>query len=46
MIRPKVGPIASGEFTKRHEAILKGEKTAKAALPKIHALLGAPARQP
>jgi len=39
VIRPKVGDIASGDFTKRHEAILEGEKAAQAALPKIHALL-------
>jgi len=40
VIRPKVGQIASGDFTKRHEAILEGEKAAQAALPKIQALLG------
>jgi len=39
VIRPKVGDIASGDFTKRHEAILEGEKAAQAALPKIRALL-------
>lgn len=39
VIRPKVGYIASGDFTKRHEAILEGEKAAQAALPKIRALL-------
>ena len=39
VIRPKVGDIASGDFTKRHEAILEGEKAAQAALPKIQALL-------
>ncbi|MBW6502871.1 patatin-like phospholipase family protein [bacterium] len=39
VIQPKVGYIASGDFTKRHEAILEGEKAAQAALPKIQALL-------
>jgi NTE family protein len=40
VIQPKVGYIASGDFTKRHEAILEGEKAAQAALPKIQQLLG------
>jgi NTE family protein len=40
VIHPKVGYIASGDFTKRHEAILEGEKAAQEALPKIQALLG------
>ena len=44
VIHPKVGYIASGDFTKRHEAILEGEKAAQAALPKIRTLLGEPAR--
>jgi NTE family protein len=39
VIRPKVGHIASGDFTRRHEAILEGEKAAQDALPKIQALL-------
>jgi NTE family protein len=39
VIKPKVGYIASGDFTKRHEAILEGEKAAQDALPKIQALL-------
>ena len=42
VIRPKVGHIASGDFTRRHEAILEGEKAAQGALPKIQALLGNP----
>jgi NTE family protein len=42
VIHPSVGNIASGDFTKRHEAILEGEKAAQAALPKIRALLGEP----
>jgi NTE family protein len=45
VIHPKVGHIASGDFTKRHEAILEGEKAAQAALPKIQALLGEPAKK-
>lgn len=40
VIRPKVGHIASGDFTRRHEAILEGETAAQAALPKIRARLG------
>ncbi|MHB8941772.1 MAG: patatin-like phospholipase family protein [Desulfobacteria bacterium] len=40
VIRPKVGDIASGDFTKRHEAILEGERAAQATLPKIQQLLG------
>ena len=43
-IHPKVGYIASGDFTKRHEAILEGETAAQAAMPKIRALLGMPVR--
>ncbi|MBP2688236.1 MAG: Patatin [Deltaproteobacteria bacterium] len=39
VIRPKVGYIASGDFTKRHEAILEGEKAAQEALSRIQALL-------
>jgi NTE family protein len=39
VIHPKVGYIASGDFTKRHEAILEGETAAQAALPKIQVLL-------
>jgi NTE family protein len=44
VIHPMVGYIASGDFTKRHEAILEGEKAAQAALPKIRALLGEPVK--
>jgi|GEM_PF-2548918 len=44
VIHPKGGYIASGDFTKRHDAILEGEKAAQAALPKIRALLGEPGR--
>lgn len=39
VIRPKVGHIASGDFTKRNDAILEGEKAASAALPRIREIL-------
>ncbi|MBA4396709.1 MAG: hypothetical protein C0394_04915 [Syntrophus sp. (in: bacteria)] len=39
VIRPEVGHIASSDFTKRHEAILAGEKAAAAAMPAIEAVL-------
>ncbi len=39
VIQPKAGNIASGDFTKRHEAILEGETAAQGALPKIRAQL-------
>jgi NTE family protein len=35
VITPKVGHIGSADFSKRHEAILEGEKAALEALPKI-----------
>jgi NTE family protein len=35
VIRPKVGHIGSADFSKRHEAVLEGEKAAAEALPKI-----------
>jgi NTE family protein len=35
VIRPQVGDIFAGDFTKRHEAILEGEKATLAALPEI-----------
>jgi NTE family protein len=35
VIRPKVGHIGSADFSKRHEAILEGEKAALEALPHI-----------
>jgi len=35
VIRPKVGHIGSADFSKRHEAILEGEKATLEALPKI-----------
>jgi NTE family protein len=42
VIQPKVGYISSGDFTKRHEAILEGEKAAQEALPRIRKALGEP----
>jgi NTE family protein len=35
VIRPKVGHIGSADFSKKHEAILEGEKAAIEALPQI-----------
>ena len=35
VIKPKVGYISSADFSKRHEAVLEGEKAAIEALPKI-----------
>lgn len=39
VIRPKVGYIAQGDFSKRHEAVLEGEKAALEALPQIAGLI-------
>lgn len=39
VIKPKVGYIGSSDFTKRHEAVLEGEKAATTALPEIQNLL-------
>lgn len=39
VIKPKVGYIGSADFSKRHEAILEGEKAALEALPKITEIL-------
>ncbi len=39
VIRPTVGYIGSADFSKRHEAILEGEKAALKALPKIKEIL-------
>jgi NTE family protein len=39
VIRPKVGYINSSDFSKRHEAILEGEKAAVEALPQIMGIL-------
>ena len=39
VIQPKVGHIGSGDFSKRHEAILEGEKAAQEALPQLSGLV-------
>ncbi len=39
IIRPKVGFIGSADFSKRHEAILEGEKATLEELPKIQEIL-------
>jgi len=39
VIRPQVSQIVSGDFNKRHEAILEGEKAAARAMPQIHQIL-------
>jgi NTE family protein len=43
VIRPKVGQIGAADFSKRHEAIMEGEKAAVEALPRIQAALAAAA---
>ncbi len=39
VIKPKVGYIGSSDFSKRHEAVLEGEKAAIEALPKIREIM-------
>ena len=39
VIRPKVGYIGSSDFSKRHEAVLEGEKAALEKLPEIQNLI-------
>jgi len=39
VIRPKVGSIASGDFSKKHDAVLEGEKAALEALPEIQRII-------
>lgn len=39
VIRPKVAYIASSDFSKRHEAVLEGEKAALEALPVIQNII-------
>lgn len=39
VIKPKVGYIGSSDFTKRHEAIMEGEKAAAEALPAINQII-------
>jgi NTE family protein len=35
VIRPETGGFGAGDFTRKHEAIMEGEKAAQAALPLI-----------
>jgi NTE family protein len=39
VVKPKVGHISASDFSKKHEAILEGEKAATEALPQIMAIL-------
>ncbi|MCE5195441.1 MAG: patatin-like phospholipase family protein [Nitrospiraceae bacterium] len=39
VIKPKVGYIASSDFSKRHEAVLEGEKAAFEAMSKIQEII-------
>ncbi|NWF98074.1 MAG: patatin-like phospholipase family protein [Nitrospirae bacterium] len=39
VIKPKVGYIGSADFSKRHEAVLEGEKAAISALPEIQKIV-------
>ena len=39
VIRPNVGHIGTADFSKRHEAILEGEKATLDALPKINQII-------
>ncbi|MFO0752782.1 MAG: patatin-like phospholipase family protein [Thermodesulfovibrionales bacterium] len=39
VIRPRVGHIGSGDFLRRHEAILEGEKAAAEAMPRIKEII-------
>ncbi len=40
VIKPKVGYIGSSDFSKRHEAIMEGEKAAVEAMPAINQIIG------
>jgi NTE family protein len=39
IIKPKVGHIGSSDFSKRHEAIMEGEKAAMEAMPAINQII-------
>jgi NTE family protein len=39
VIKPKVGYMGSSDFTKRHEAIMDGEKAATEAMPQINTII-------
>lgn len=40
VIKPKVGYIGSSDFSKRHEAIMEGEKAANDAMPSLDLVMG------
>jgi NTE family protein len=40
VIKPQVGHIGSSDFSKRHEAIMEGEKAAVEAMPAINQIIG------
>jgi len=42
VIRPRVSHIGSADFTRRHEAVLEGEKAALEAMPQVKAALARP----
>jgi NTE family protein len=39
VIKPRVGHIGASDFSKRHEAVLEGEKAARDALPAINVII-------
>jgi NTE family protein len=39
VIKPNVSSVGSSDFSKRHEAVLEGERAATAALPEIRAAI-------
>ena len=39
VIKPKVSHIGSGDFSKRHEAILEGERAAIETLPQVQKIV-------
>jgi NTE family protein len=39
VVKPKVGHISAADFSKKHEAILEGEKAAIETLPQIMAIV-------
>ena len=42
LIRPRVGPAASFDFSRMEEFILEGERAAREALPELKAALASP----
>ena len=39
VIKPQVGFIGAADFSRRHEAIMEGEKAAQAAMPRINEIM-------